>query len=51
MGKKEDEAERGVRVTVSEPVTNKKYRLLEYQAVLRTSESPLYTFKVVITIH
>lgn len=39
MGKKEDKVEYGVRVMVSEPITNKKYRLLEYQA---TSESPLF---------
>lgn len=43
MGKKEDKVEYGVRVMVSEPITNKKYRLLEYQA---TSESPLFNFKV-----
>jgi len=50
IGKKEDEVECEVRVTVSEPVTNKKYCLLEYQAVFKTSESPLSTFKVIRTI-
>lgn len=49
-GKKEDEAKCGVRLAVSEPGTNKKYLLLEYQAVFRTSESPVSTFEVTITI-
>lgn len=50
MGKKENEVECGVRATVSKPVTNKKYCLVEYEVVFRTSESPLSNFKVMVTL-
>lgn len=50
MGEEENEVECEVNVTVSDPVPTKKIHLLEYQAVFRTSESPLSIFEVVITV-